>query len=100
MNSKSKERSYKQIVKLVNEIAENYDSVQIFLTKHTDVNKNYEDTESIYYGVGNKFAIFGQIKSWILTEERKMTNIADLNFDSEVFGEEEGEDEDGEDEGK
>ena len=98
MNNRSKERSYKQIVKLVNEIAENYDSVQIFLTKHTDVNKNYEDTESIYYGVGNKFAIFGQIKSWVLTEERKMTNIADLNFDSEVLGEED--DDEDEEEGE
>jgi hypothetical protein len=96
MNNKSRERSYKQIAKLVGELAETYDSVQIFVTKHTDKGKNLEDTESIYYGVGNKFAIYGQIRSWMLIEEQKLKNIADLEFDLDNSEEEEddGEDQD------
>jgi len=94
MNKKSKERSYKQIVKMVNEIAETYDSVQIFLTKHSDKSETLEDTESIYYGIGNKFAILGQVKSWITFEEAKMKRIAELEFELD------NEDEEGEDEGE
>lgn len=76
-------------MKCVKELAEGYDSVQIFLTKHSDIDQNLEDTESLYFGLGNKFAIYGQIKNWVLTEEKKMVNIADLEFDSEFGGEDE-----------
>ena len=89
MNNKSQHRSHKQIMKYVRELSEGYDTVQIFLTRHVDVNKNIEDTESLYFGVGNKFAIYGQIRNWLLTEEKKMLNIADLEFDSEFGGEDE-----------
>jgi hypothetical protein len=78
----------------VKELSEGYDTVQIFLTRHVDINKNIEDTESLYFGLGNKFAIYGQIKNWLLTEERKMINIADIEFDSE-FGEADEDDDDG-----
>ncbi len=91
MNNKSQERSHKQIMKCVKELSESYDTVQIFLTRHVDVSKNIEDTESLYFGIGNKFAIYGQVRNWFLTEEKKMLNIADLEFDSEFGG---GEDED------
>jgi|688.fasta_scaffold390910_2 hypothetical protein len=94
MNNKSEERSHKQIMKCVKELSEGYDTVQIFLTRHVDINKNIEDTESLYFGLGNKFAIYGQIKNWLLTEERKMINIADIEFDSE-FGEADEDDDDG-----
>ena len=94
MNNKSEERSHKQIMKYVKELSEGYDTVQIFLTRHVDINKNIEDTESLYFGLGNKFAIYGQIKNWLLTEERKMINIADIEFDSE-FGEADEDDDDG-----
>lgn len=93
MNKKTKERAYKQIIKLVNEIAENYDSVQIFLTKHSDKSQTLEDTESIYYGIGNKFAILGQIKTWILFEEAKMKRMAEVELELDMQGEE-GDDED------
>jgi hypothetical protein len=76
-------------MKYVRELSEGYDTVQIFLTRHVDVNKNIEDTESLHFGVGNKFAIYGQIRNWLLTEEKKMLNIADLEFDSEFGGEDE-----------
>jgi len=89
MNNKARERAHKQIMKCVKELAEGYDSVQIFLTKHSDIDQNLEDTESLYFGLGNKFAIYGQIKNWVLTEEKKMVNIADLEFDSEIGGEDE-----------
>lgn len=89
MNNKSQHRSHKQIMKYVRELSEGYDTVQIFLTRHVDVNKNIEDTESLHFGVGNKFAIYGQIRNWLLTEEKKMLNIADLEFDSEFGGEDE-----------
>lgn len=92
MNNKSQERSHKQIMKCVKELSEGYDTVQIFLTRHVDINKNIEDTESLYFGLGNKFAIYGQIKNWLLTEERKMMNIADIEFDSEFGGEEDDDD--------
>ena len=89
MNNKSQERSHKQIMKCVKELSEGYDTVQIFLTRHVDINKNIEDTESLHFGVGNKFAIYGQVRNWLLTEEKKMLNIADLEFDSEFGGEDE-----------
>lgn len=89
MNNKSQHRSHKQIMKYVRELSEGYDTVQIFLTRHVDINKNIEDTESLHFGVGNKFAIYGQIRNWLLTEEKKMLNIADLEFDSEFGGEDE-----------
>ena len=89
MNNKSQHRSHKQIMKYVRELSEGYDTVQIFLTRHVDVNKNIEDTESLHFGVGNKFAIYGQVRNWLLTEEKKMLNIADLEFDSEFGGEDE-----------
>ncbi len=89
MNNKSQERSHKQIMKCVKELSESYDTVQIFLTRHVDVSKNIEDTESLYFGIGNKFAIYGQVRNWLLTEEKKMLNIADLEFDSEFGGEDE-----------
>ena len=89
MNNKSQHRSHKQIMKYVRELSEGYDTVQIFLTRHVDINKNIEDTESLYFGIGNKFAIYGQIRNWLLTEEKKMLNIADLEFDSEFGGEDE-----------
>ena len=76
-------------MKCVKELSEGYDTVQIFLTRHVYVSKNIEDTESLYFGIGNKFAIYGQVRNWLLTEEKKMLNIADLEFDSE-FGEDEG----------
>ena len=91
MNNKSQHRSHKQIMKYVRELSEGYDTVQIFLTRHVDINKNIEDTESLHFGVGNKFAIYGQVRNWLLTEEKKMLNIADLEFDSE-FGGEDGDD--------
>ena len=91
MNNKSQHRSHKQIMKYVRELSEGYDTVQIFLTRHVDINKNIEDTESLYFGIGNKFAIYGQVRNWLLTEEKKMLNIADLEFDSE-FGGEDGDD--------
>ena len=94
MNNKSEERSHKQIMKCVKELSEGYDTVQIFLTRHIDVKKNIEDTESLHFGLGNKFAIYGQIRNWLLTEERKMINIADIEFDSE-FGEVDKDDDDG-----
>ena len=94
MNNKSQERSHKQIMKCVKELSEGYDTVQIFLTRHLDVNKNIEDTESLHFGLGNKFAIYGQIRNWLLTEERKMINIADIEFDSE-FGEADEDEDDG-----
>lgn len=90
MNNKSQERSHKQIMKCVKELSEGYDTVQIFLTRHVDVSRNIEDTESLHFGLGNKFAIYGQIRNWLLTEERKMMNIADIEFDSEFGGEDEG----------
>jgi len=83
MNKKSKERSYKQIVKLVNDLADGYDTVQIFLTKHTNSNEDIEDTESIHYGLGNKFAILGQVRNWLLTEENRMSNIFGLEFEDD-----------------
>jgi len=86
MNNKTRERSHKQIMKSVKELAEGYDTVQIFLTKHSDIDKNLEDTESLYFGIGNKFAIYGQVKNWVLTEERKMSKIADIEFEAEIGG--------------
>lgn len=77
-------------MKCVKELSESYDTVQIFLTRHVDVNKHIEDTESLYFGIGNKFAIYGQVRNWLLTEEKKMINIADLEFDSEFGGEDDG----------
>lgn len=70
MNNKTKDRMYKKIAKAVEDLEDDFDSVQIFLTKHVKVNRMQEDTESYHYGSGNKFAIYGQIKTWIKSEEK------------------------------
>ena len=51
MNSKSQERSHKQIMKCVKDLSESYDTVQIFLTRHVDINKNIEDDSNNFDGL-------------------------------------------------
>lgn len=43
-------------------LAEYFDSVQIFVTRHAEDGKS---TGHLEYGAGNNYAIFGQVWSWV-----------------------------------
>ena len=42
-------------------LGEHFDSVQIFTTLH---GQDAESTEHIEFGIGNNYAIFGQVQMW------------------------------------
>lgn len=62
--NKVKERELKKIISAASELKEYFDTVQIFVTKHTD-SKDEDCTEGMFYGNGNKFTIYGQIIDWV-----------------------------------
>lgn len=53
--------------KHANELAEHFDSVQIFVTRHEGGEKN--GTVNASQGAGNWFARYGQVKSWVIKQD-------------------------------
>lgn len=51
------------------QLGEHFDTVQIFVTRH-DPSKD-DGTVSAFEGTGNWFARYGQVRNWLLKEERK-----------------------------
>lgn len=52
----------------LNKLAEHYDCVQIFASRH-DVDDNEKKTLGSDRGKGNWFARYGQVKEWVIREE-------------------------------
>lgn len=48
------------------QLAEHYDSVQIFVTRNSDNEKEDDGTVNINFGRGNWFTRFGQVQHWML----------------------------------
>jgi hypothetical protein len=63
-------------------LSEFFDTVQIFCTKQSD---DRSLTEKFEYGHGNGYAIYGQIKNYILATEQafKMSALSDLESDED-----------------
>lgn len=56
----------KIVQKHINQLAEHFETVQVFVTKRGE--KNTDDTTRISYGSGNWFARYGQINLWLRGE--------------------------------
>jgi hypothetical protein len=50
-----------------NQLAESFDSVQIFVTRHEAGEK--DGTVNIHLGAGNWFTRYGQVKEWVVKTE-------------------------------
>ena len=49
-----------------NQLAEHFESVQIFVTRHIG---DEQGTVRINYGSGNAFARYGQVRQWLIQED-------------------------------
>jgi len=49
-----------------NQLAEHFESVQIFVTRHIG---DVQGTVRINYGSGNAFARYGQVRQWLIQED-------------------------------
>lgn len=54
----------------VSVLAEHFDSVQVFCTRHD--NQNLKGTINAHYGAGDWFARYGHVSTWLKTEENNM----------------------------
>lgn len=62
------DKDVRRLKAMAEQLGEYYDSVQIFVTKPND----QMGTESITYGCGNDFAIYGQVRAWVLQKEDRL----------------------------
>lgn len=63
---KNNDELSKKIKDVCKELYPNFDSIQIFATKHDG---NEYGTTQISWGLGNFYARYGQIVQWIKTED-------------------------------
>ena len=61
------EKELKRLKEACNKLGEHFDTVQIFCTKQAEDNKT---TDKFEYGQGNGFAIYGQVKNFVLATEQ------------------------------
>lgn len=61
--SDEKESAVSLVRKCLNELGEHYDTVQIFATRHE---AGKDGTVNVQLGVGNWFARYGQIITWVV----------------------------------
>lgn len=71
------EEAVKILDRHVNQLMEHFESVQIFVSKHRP---NKDSTLVVQRGDGNWFARYGQVRAWMVREEK--------DFDSERDGDE------------
>ena len=58
-----------QVNKLVAELGEHYDTVQVFVTRHESGEQR--GTVHAEAGLGNWYARYGQIKEWVVRQESR-----------------------------
>lgn len=51
------------------QLAEHFDSVQIFVTRKADNETEEDGTVNINFGRGNWFARYGQVQAWLIKSE-------------------------------
>jgi hypothetical protein len=71
MNQDDKKRDVKVLNKVINELGEYFDTVQVFVTRHEPATEN--GTVEYNGGVGNHYARLGHIQSWL--EDQKYANM-------------------------
>ena len=60
------DRELNRLKEACGKLHEHFDTVQIFCTSQAEDNKT---TNKFQYGTGNGFAIYGQVKSYVLSTE-------------------------------
>lgn len=73
MNKDQQEQTKKLVDKFASEMAEHFDSVQVFVTLHEG---GEENTSSYETGRGNFYARLGQIKEWVEIQDQYQRNEA------------------------
>lgn len=58
-----------RVTQALNSLGEHFDTVHIFATRHEPAEA--DGTINVNNGVGNWFARYGQVKEWIVREERR-----------------------------
>lgn len=53
------------------QLAEHFDSVQIFVTRKSDNEQEPDGTVNIHFGRGNWFTRYGQIATWVLKADER-----------------------------
>lgn len=53
----------------VNQLAEHFDSVQIFVTAYDG---SHDRTRTVNLGAGNWFSRYGQVREWVIYEDEKI----------------------------
>jgi hypothetical protein len=61
------EQDYSRVKEAAQLLAEHFDSVQIFVSRHEQT--THGGTININYGTGNWFARYGQINNWLTRED-------------------------------
>ncbi len=73
MNAHEKKQMEEMIQRKACELAEHFDSVQIFVTRHRG---GEEMTASYEFGKGNFYARYGQIAEWLSIQDQFQRNHA------------------------
>ncbi len=63
----TKERDHAMLKRHVAQLAEHFETVQIFATRHS---AEHDGTVGAQWGEGNWYARYGQVKEWVVREER------------------------------
>lgn len=69
LSSNERDEDLARLDKHVNQLAEHYDSVQIFVTRMDGAN---DQTMTANRGAGNWCARFGQISEWVIYEQERI----------------------------
>jgi hypothetical protein len=72
----SEEEDMQIIMNHCAQLSEHFETVQIFVTK---LCKKEDGTINAQYGEGNWFARYGQIRQWVIKEEKSFKNIEEEN---------------------
>jgi hypothetical protein len=77
------EKELNRLKLVCGKLSEFFDTVQIFCTKQAEDNKS---TDKFEYGQGNGYAIYGQVKSFVIATEQafKMDILCSDDEDDEV----------------
>lgn len=71
--SDQKDIDMERLKKAVAELAEHFDTVQIFTTRESDhLDDGGEGTVNANYGAGNWFARYGQVRNWLVKSEEEI----------------------------
>lgn len=65
-----KEKDLKRLQDACSLLSNHFDTVQIFVTRHQPHDEENKGTRCVVWGIGNWYARYGQVKEWIIKEEK------------------------------